>query len=498
MVFAIFRRSAAVMFAGLCALALAASASAATPATNPFGCRASLVRVKLLSIPAVEPIVANKATSPCATQTQGLNQASVPSVTDGLLLAGPAGVFTASSTSQASDAGTVAPGAAALATIDGVTLPTTSGAIIIAGPVQASASYACVNGTVRSTAQSTLQVITVAGKKYTVPSDKPSTISLGGGSYIRVNEQIRTAGSITERVLDVHLKGLADVVLGEAQVTRPGSSPCAGTNDQPPPSLTPCPAGSTLNVAARVCEIIINNRTVIVISRPFDGPTGGTVLALSVARKRYTSRCLKSPGPKYAIVGTNANNRITGTNRAERILGLGGKDRIAGRGGNDCMDGGTANDNLFGGNGNNRQYGGSGSDRLFAKNGNVFIDGGSGNDRLFLGNGNDRVYGRGGNDRISVGSGTDRVWGGAGNDALTTGNGRDMVDGGAGNDHIFVGKGKDHVFGAGGNDRIFAPGLIVYAACGSGRNVAYTDSLSSSWAKRHGCQKVTVLRRHKA
>jgi hypothetical protein len=37
-------------------------------------------------------------------------------------------------------------------------------------------------------------------------------------------------------------------------------------------------AGSTLNVAAQVCEIVLNNGTVIVISRPFDGPTGGTVV----------------------------------------------------------------------------------------------------------------------------------------------------------------------------------------------------------------------------
>jgi hypothetical protein len=71
-----------------------------------------------------------------------------------------------------------------------------------------------------------------------------------------------------------------------------------------------------------------------------------------------------------------------------------------------------------------------------------------------------------------------------------------MIDGGAGNDRIWVGNGKNHVFGGAGNDRIFAPGLIVYVSCGAGVNVAYTDALSSSWAKRHGCQTVRTLRPH--
>ncbi len=498
MAFAIFRRSAALMFAGLCALVLAATASAATTTTNPFGCRASLVRVKLLSLPAVEPIVANKGTAPCATETQGLNQASVPSVTDGLLLAGPAGVFTDSPTSAPTSTGPVAPGAAALATIDGVTLPTSSGAIVIVGPVQAMASYACVNGSVKAAASSTLDVITIAGKSYTVPIGQSSTISLGGGSYVTVNQKIQTASSITERVLDVHLQGLVDIVLGEAQVTQTGSAPCAGTNNDPPPSLNPCPTGSTLNVAAQVCEIVLNNGTVIVISRPFDGPTGGTVVALSVARKRYQSTCLYGAGPNYAIVGTNGNDRIEGTRRPERILGLGGNDRIGGGGGSDCLYGGSGNDNVFEGNGNAHEYGGSGNDRLYVQNGNAFADGGPGNDRIFLGNGNDKAYGDAGNDRISVGRGTDRVWGGSGNDHLTSADGNDMIDGGSGNDRIWVGNGKDHVFGDAGNDRITAPGLIVYVSCGTGSNVAFTDALSSGWAHRHGCQTVKTLKSHKA
>lgn len=43
------------------------------------------------------------------------------------------------------------------------------------------------------------------------------------------------------------------------------------------------------------------------------GPTGGTVLALSVARKQFRSGCLYGPGPLYAVVGTNQADRIIGT-----------------------------------------------------------------------------------------------------------------------------------------------------------------------------------------
>ena len=80
-------------------------------------------------------------------------------------------------------------------------------------------------------ASSTLDVIYVNGVKQVLPSaGSPTTIQLGGGSYIAVNEKITTSTSITERVLDVHLQGLASIVVGEAEVTLTRSDPCAGTN----------------------------------------------------------------------------------------------------------------------------------------------------------------------------------------------------------------------------------------------------------------------------
>jgi Ca2+-binding RTX toxin-like protein len=489
------RRLTAIASVVVCALVSAASASAAT--TNPFGCRASLARIGLGGTTLVEPIVANKASSPCATETSGLNSASVPSVGSVIALAGPAGVFTYSSSSQPTTTGTVAPGAAALAAVDGVTIPTSSGPIVIVGPVQASASYACVNGGVVAKSNSTLDLLYINGNRITLTPNENETIQLGGGNYVSVNEKLQTSTSITERILDVHLQGLADIVVGEAKVTQDAADPCAGTSSSAPPAVNPCPNGSTYDPVSGYCVIQTPGGGVIVISRPFQGPTGGTVLAVSVARKLYKSKCLAGRGPAYAIVGTNRNDRINGTHRPERILGLGGNDRIAGQGGNDCLDGGAGNDRMWGGNGNNRDFGGSGNDRISVQNGNAYVDGGSGNDRIFLGNGNDVVYGGPGNDRISVGRGRDRVYGGPGNDDISTGDGNDWVWGGSGNDRIWVGNGKDHVFGQAGDDRVYAPGEKDYVDCGGGANLAFVNLFAASYAQRHGCGRVRMVRPHR-
>jgi Ca2+-binding RTX toxin-like protein len=487
------RRGATACAVLVCALTYASSAMGATP----FGCRAAVARVALGGSTLLEPIVANKGTTPCATAGDGLNAAKVPNTNSVLVLGGPAGAFTFSSSSLPATTGAVAPAAAALATVDGVTIPTSQGSIVIVGPVQASASYRCVNGAVVSAADSSLDVLYINGTKVTLTPNQNETLQLGGGSYLSVNEKIQTASSITERVLDVHLAGLADIVVGEAKVTQSGADPCAGTASTPPPSVNPCPQGSTLDPAAGVCEIVLPGGTVIVIGRPFTGPTGGKVLAVSVARRQFRSACLSGPGPNYVVVGTNRADRIIGTRRPERILGLAGNDRIAGQGGNDCIDGGTGNDRVFGGNGNERVYGSSGNDRLSVQNGNSLVDGGTGNDRIFLGNGNDRVYGGNGNDRISVGRGNDHVYGGAGNDAISTGDGNSVVYAGTGNDVIFVGNGKDHLYGQSGNDRLYGPGASDFIDCGSGSDLAYANQFAVSYAGRHSCERVRTVRSHR-
>ncbi len=485
------RHLAALTMVTLFALTGAASAGAAS---TPFGCRASLARVGLLNATILEPVVANQADRPCATDTEGVQPAAIPSVNTYLALAGPAAVYTFDSNSQPTTTGAVAPGAAALASVDGVTIPTPAGPIVVAGPVEAQASYACVSGQLTSASQSTLTVLTIAGKRITVLPDQGLTIQLGLGAYVAVNEKIQTSTSLTERILDVHVPGLADVVVGEAGVSLTSSNPCAGSGPNTPPSVNPCPAGSTLDAARQLCEIVLPGQ-VIVISRPFQGPTGGSVLAVSVARKRFRSPCLSGKGPEYAIIGTNRADRINGTYRSERILGLGGNDRIAGQNGSDCIDGGAGNDRIWGGNGHVLHiWGGPGNDRISVQNGDAYVWGGSGNDRIFLGNGTDRVWGGPGNDRISTGRGNDRIWGGPGNDNLEAGDGNDMIDGGPGNDRIYAGPGQDHLYGGAGNDRLYGRGEQMWMNCGAGRDLAYVNVFAARWAKHHGCETVRLIK----
>jgi len=447
------RRLTALLSAGICLLVFAGSAAAAS--TTPFGCRASTARVTLLGSITTEPTIANPNTTPCATDTAGASTVSVLTTGSAPVVAGPVGAFTYS---VFSTSGATAPGASAVAAVQAVTIPTGAGGFIsVAGPVQATASYSCVNDQLVASGTSTLDLLDVNGANETVPAGQPETIQLGGGSYIAVNEQIKTSNSLTERVLDVHLAGLADIVLGEAMVTQSVSDPCAGTSGSPP-ILEICPPGSTLNIAAQLCEIVYNGQT-IVVSRPFQGPSGGTVYPTSVVAKKYPGYpCTTGPGPKFALVATKRGGRVFGTPKSDRILGLGAYERIAGLGGNDCINGNGGHQTIFDGNGKDSVYAG----RAF--------------NRIGVGNGNDYVNGRNGSD-----------W-------ITAGNGNDKVYGGRGNSRIDVGLGKDHVYGGPGKNKIFAAANAAKVSCGTGRhNTAFLRTAASKYARKHGCEKVHLL-----
>jgi Ca2+-binding RTX toxin-like protein len=346
--------------------------------------------------------------------------------------------------------------------VQGVTIPTGTGEIVVAGPVQATASYACDNDQLVASGGSTLNLLYINGTATTVPAGSPETIQLGGGSYIAINEQIKTATSLTERVLDVHLAGLADVVVGEAMVTQSASNPCAGTTPTPP-VLEICPPGSTLDIAAQVCEIVVNNpngtTTVIVVSRPFQGPSGGTVYPTTTVAKKYPGYpCTTGPGPKFALVATKRGGRVYGTPKSDRILALGAYERVAGFGGNDCINGNGGHQTIFDGNGNDRIW----SARFF--------------NRIGVGNGNDYVNGR------------------TGSDLITAGNGRDTIYGGRGSTRIAVGLGKDHIYGGPGRNRIFAAANGAMVSCGTGKhNIAFVRTAAAKYAKAHGCEAIRLL-----
>jgi Ca2+-binding RTX toxin-like protein len=450
-------RSVTVLVVGAVTLLSASAATAATNSTTPFGCRASTARVTLGSSTILEPLIANPKTAPCASDNHGLSSVNVTQTGDSFINAGPAEVATDSVYSP-SDA--VAPGAAAVSDVQGVTIPTTSGDISIVGPVESNVDYACVDGNLTSSAQSTLDVIYVNGQKTTLPSPgAPDTIQLGGGSYIALNEKIQTATSLTERVLEVHLQGLADVVVGEAEVTLTRTDPCAGTNNNtPPPNVNACPQGSTLDAALMVCVIKLPGGKIIVVGPPFTGPSGGTVEAVSVARKRYKSPCLNGPGPKYALIATKANARVTGTPHSDRILALGRHERIAGLGGNDCIDGRGATQTIWDGNGKDRIYGGTGKTRIG------------------VGNGNSMVNGRNGSDWITAGNGNDSIWGGKH---------ASRIDAGLGHDHIYGGPDANRVFVASGH---------AFVSCGTGKgNLAFLRRGTMKYASRHGCERIVTL-----
>ncbi|MDQ6776865.1 MAG: hypothetical protein M3071_11775 [Actinomycetota bacterium] len=401
-----------------------------------------------------EPTIANPNTTPCATDTAGASTVSVLTTGAAAAVAGPVGAFTYS---VFSTSGATAPGATAVAAVDGVTIPTPHGSIVIVGPVQATASYECVNGTLVAKGSSTLNLISVNGQNTPVAAGQPQMIDLGGGSFIAVNQQIKTANSLTETVLEVKLNGIADLVVGEAKVTQSTSTPCAGTSGAPP-VLEICPPGSTLDIGAQLCEIVFNGQTIIV-SRPFQGPSGGTVFPTSVVAKKFPGfPCTTGPGPKFALVATKQGGRVIGTPRSDRILALGAYERIAGLGGNDCINGNGA-----------RQM-------------------------IFEGNGKDRVYGGPGYTRIAVGNGNDYVNGRSGSDLITAGNGQDTIIGGKGSSRIEVGLGKDHIFGGPGRNKIFAAANGAKVSCGSGRhNTAYLRTAASKYASRHGCQRIYLL-----
>jgi Ca2+-binding RTX toxin-like protein len=452
------RRIAALITVALVAMGTATGATGATTSspstTTPFGCRASVSRLTSNNSTVLEPLVANQQTTPCMTDSRGVTSVNVPQNDNGNVNGGPAGAFTDSAFSPT---GGTAPGASALAEVSGMVVPTSSGTVEVAKSAQATASYACINGTLTPSATTTLNAVTVNGQALSVPPGTQETYQLGGGSYIVVNEKIQTSTSLTERLLDIHVSGGDQIVIGEAEVTLASSDPCAGTNNEPPPNTNACPPGSTLDPGAMVCEIVLPGQ-VIVIGPPYKGPTGGKVVAVSVARKHYNSPCLNGPGPKYALIAYKAHGRVTGTPRSDRILAFGNGERIAGLAGGDCIDG--------------RGWG----------------------QTIWDGNGKDRIYGGPGKTRIGIGNGNSEIEGRQGSDWITAGNGNDWIWGGARASRIDAGLGRDHIFGGPHANRIWVASGHAFVSCGSGkRNIAFLRLRTSKYARKHGCQRIVKL-----
>jgi Ca2+-binding RTX toxin-like protein len=258
---------------------------------------------------------------------------------------------------------------------------------------------------------------------------------LGALVDVKINEKvIGDDGSLSVRALHVKIiRGngtpLVDLVVAESKVGANGTV-CDPDNQGDTGGSSNldgvCPKGAVLVPSSNLC--VIKGDTSgsslgdVIVGPPFSGPSGGTVVPIDIARKKYgRSPCLSGNGaPKFAIIGTNKADRITGTNIADRIIGLGGNDKLDGGRGNDCIEGRTGGDTMSGALGNDKLYGSTGKDHLNGGPGTDYLSAGSGNDTVNASFGRDRVLGGSGVDFINVatagpaasvdcGSGRDKV-----------------------------------------------------------------------------------------
>ena len=259
-----------------------------------------------------------------------------------------------------------------------------AGIIVTTNDLWTETAGVCKNGVPTLSGVSTILNVTISLGGAEIPivpiSGEPNqVIDLSPLVKITANERIEEGTatsadqSLTFRALHVEVLPappdlpVIDLVIGESKVDRHGdvcNASGTGGENTGGGNPRPCPPGAEYVLADNLCIIRDNGQT-IVVGRPYSGPSGGSVLALRVAKERYpNSPCVKGQGPKFVIVGTNKNDRITGTNKTDRILLFGGSDNAEGGRGNDCFDGGSGNDTLSGALGRDRIYAFSGNDHL--------------------------------------------------------------------------------------------------------------------------------------
>jgi Ca2+-binding RTX toxin-like protein len=313
--------------------------------------------------------------------------------------------------------------ASATARIENLTIRIPAGGSILLGVGVASSSVVgrCVKGSKTPALLGTSNVATVTLGGQAINLDELLNAinrllePLQQIATLKLNEEIKTPTSLTRRALHLLIFPRAggapfvDQVLGESKVAFDG--PVCDPDKQGEGPENPgqvCPKGSVLDIPRNLCVIPAgtggSGLGEIIVGIPYQGPSGGTVIPIDVARRRYgNSPCLGFQGnPKFAIVGTNKADRITGTNIADRIIGLGGNDKLDGGRGNDCIEGRTGGDNISGALGNDKLYGATGNDHLNGGPGTDYMSAGSGNDTLNAAFGRDRALGGSGRDFINI------------------------------------------------------------------------------------------------
>jgi hypothetical protein len=397
-------------------------AAAPADAASTWQCRASTVSTSLAGNDRTDPVVANSAADPCVSAETGVRDLGPDIGLPADLLS----TATVSATTRLTPSSGLPADqrATAASSVEDLTLKLPPGAGTITLGMKAARSQAgaaCQDGAPALGGTSQVLEVTLNGQSVSV-DDLLARLSaalepLGLIVDLKVAEQLRDATSLTQRALHLRiLSGLSgtplvDVIVAESRVGFAGAvcdaSEQGGGNGNGGGNggLRACPAGSELDAESSLCVIrstVGGESRTITVGRPFDGPSGGTVVALGEARRRFKSRCLRGGGPAFAIVGTERADRVTGTNRRDRVLALAGNDRVDGGRGDDCVDGGAGRDVLSGALGKDRIFGMSGADAINGGPDADHLEGGAGNDTLNAAFGRDRVIGGPGRDAINV------------------------------------------------------------------------------------------------
>jgi len=431
-------RAAVVTTVAALSLTVVASAQAVTAT---WTCGADAVVSSVSGMSPLNPITALR--TPCSDQSVGL-----PNTTDAVGLAPGINARTAYAITSAKPptGRPIQQTIVGAAGIEGLSLKTADGTVVIGvDAAQSTATGSCKDGKAVLSGTSQVTGLTINGQSATLDGPLSSIVDpisgspLGGLVSVKLNEQVIQGETLVQRAAHIRVLSaaganpVADIIIAQSLVSSSSACDPNADGNKDPKSGTEgngltnlkgvCPAGSTLDSQRVLCIIKASQsggQGEIVVGRPFTGPSGGTVISLVNARKRFKSICLTGAGPDFAIIGTNGANRITGRNTADRILSLGGNDQVDGGRGNDCLDGGTGRDNLAGGIGNDRVYGTSGGDALNGGPGTDFLNGGTGNDSINAAFGADIIRGGSGRDvinvatagpaaRVDCGSGADKV-----------------------------------------------------------------------------------------
>ena len=445
-------------------LVLASPAAAADPVS--FSCKASAVIATIAGASPVNPITAGGEGKECQNGVTGL-----PNVGEAVTLEDIVTAKTAYAIVEKGGEPPIKSKPTASAGVEDLAL-TIGGPVLGVGAARSSITGSCQNGTPQFETFSEVANISLAGFPLVLdgvvqPITDAVSDGLGALVSVRLNEvedlpdggKVVRAAHIKLLALDGSSAPLADIVIAESKLDLNGAAcdpsqpPNNGDGDGDDGLPQICPDGAVYDVSRNVCVIAVPGSQTpqnpsgqltgpgsVIVGPPSSGPSGGTVITLQQARKRFPKApCVRGGGPRYVLVGTKGRDNLTGTNRRDRMIGRGGKDRLdAGRKA-DCVQGDKGRDRLSGGQGRDRMYGGKGKDGFNGGQQPDRLYGGKGRDLMSGGPGSDLIKGNTGPDYLNAAYGRDRLYGGPGDDAInaaTAGVRQKAIRGGKGFDKV--------------------------------------------------------------